>query len=296
MGFESLPLTDLLTITDIVTIHYFEYTSTYHFRGESHDFWEFLCVDKGEVLVTADTSTYVLSKGQMIFHEPNEFHNVTANGRVAPNLVVISFKCTSPIMDRFRKLIVTIGETERSALAKILMEARQCISTPLDNPYTTKMEKIPNAPLGCEQIIKIHLEFLLLHILRRLEAPARPIQTMQASKKKNDILLYARVSSYLEEHLREKLTIEDICRANLVSRSQLQKLFREEHNCGVIDYFSHMKIEAAKQMIRENKDNFTEISEILGYTSIHYFSRQFKKITGMSPSEYASSIKALSEE
>ena len=41
--------------------------------------------------------------------------------------------------------------------------------------------------------------------------------------------------------------------------------------------------------------NFTQISDFLGYSSIHYFSRQFKKITGMTPSEYSSSIKALSE-
>ena len=49
-------------------------------------------------------------------------------------------------------------------------------------------------------------------------------------------------------------------------------------------------------MIRQEQANFTEISDALGYTSIHYFSRQFKTFTGMSPSEYALSIKALSEE
>ena len=41
--------------------------------------------------------------------------------------------------------------------------------------------------------------------------------------------------------------------------------------------------------------NFTQISAHLGYTSIHYFSRQFKKIVGMTPSEYASSVKAIAE-
>ena len=52
----------------------------------------------------------------------------------------------------------------------------------------------------------------------------------------------------------------------------------------------------AKLLIRENSLNFTEIANTLGYSSIHYFSRQFKTFTGMSPSEYALSIKALSEE
>ena len=55
------------------------------------------------------------------------------------------------------------------------------------------------------------------------------------------------------------------------------------------------KIEAAKELIRTNHMNFTQISAHLGYTSIHYFSRQFKKIVGMTPSEYASSVKAIAE-
>ena len=42
--------------------------------------------------------------------------------------------------------------------------------------------------------------------------------------------------------------------------------------------YSLLKIEAAKQMIRDEQMNFTQISESLGYSSIHYFSRQFKKM------------------
>ena len=57
-----------------------------------------------------------------------------------------------------------------------------------------------------------------------------------------------------------------------------------------------MKIDAAKQLIRSQRLNFTQIADRLGYTSVHYFSRQFKKVTGMTPSEYSVSIKRLSEE
>ena len=96
-----------LHITQIITIHYFEYTNTYHFHGESHDFWEFLCVDKGEVTVTAGEKKLTLQQGQIIFHEPNEFHNVQANGKIAPNLVVISFSCDSSCMKQFRNRLLS---------------------------------------------------------------------------------------------------------------------------------------------------------------------------------------------
>ena len=62
-----------------------------------------------------------------------------------------------------------------------------------------------------------------------------------------------------------------------------------------MEYFSRMKIKAARHMIREGRLNFTQISETLGFQSVHYFSRRFRSICGMSPSEYADSVKMLSD-
>ena len=60
-------------------------------------------------------------------------------------------------------------------------------------------------------------------------------------------------------------------------------------------YINDKKLERSCQMLLENRYTISEISLRLGYTSIHYFSRQFKKVSGMTPSEYASSIKAMAE-
>lgn len=295
MAFTSLELTEEIQIRKIVTIHYFEYMSDYSFPGERHDFWEFLCVDKGEVDIVAEDRTRTLKKGEIVFHKPNEFHTVKANGKIAPNLIVVSFECDSPCMKYFENLITHIGEKERHLIAQIIYEAKHCIDSPLDDPHTTCMARNPNAPFGSEQLIKLHLECLLIFMIRQMHAGGISSPSVKIIKQNNDSMLYDRVINYLEEHVREHLTIETICKDNLIGRSQLQKLFREHHQCGVIDYFSHLKIELAKQLIRENHHNFTQISDFIGYTSIHYFSRQFKKITGMTPSEYASSIKVLSD-
>ena len=112
---------------------------------------------------------------------------------------------------------------------------------------------------------------------------------------KNNSAVYKRVIAYMEDHIRENITLYDLCHDNMIGRSQLQKIFQEQHQCGAMDFFSQLKIAYARQLIRENQMNFTQISEFLGYSSIHYFSRQFKKISGMTPTEYITSIKALSE-
>ena len=70
MGYEAIRLQRPLAVDDIVSVHYFEYSSNYYFEGERHDFWEFLYVDKGELDVRAGDVVQHLKKGQIIFHKP----------------------------------------------------------------------------------------------------------------------------------------------------------------------------------------------------------------------------------
>lgn len=295
MSFAAIHLDSDIHVEEIYTVHYFEYRNDFHFPGERHDFWEFQCVDKGMAQVCTDDGPHILNRGQAIFHKPNEFHDLMAVGNTAPNIVVVSFTCHSPCMKFFENRIVNITDTERNLLGMLISEARRCISSPLDDPYLNIMEKRENALFGSQQLLCLYLEQILIYLIRRNMMPQLSVPISKFVDLKTNSAPYNKILFYLEEHIRESLTIEDICHDNLIGRSQLQKLFREQSHCGVIELFSQMKIEFAKQLIRENEMNFTQISEFLGYSSIHYFSRQFKKIAGMTPSEYASSIMALSE-
>lgn len=292
MSYVKNELKDCICIESLYTIHYFEYTSNFYFSGESHDFWEFIFVDKGSVDICMDEKELTLKKGEIAFHQPNEFHKVSTYGRTAPNLVVISFQSQSPAMDFFRGQILKIDEKERALLAEILIEARNLFSSPLDDPYLKEMIKNETAPIGTEQLIKIYLEQFLIHLLKRYSTTEVQPET-PTLKNTNDI--FERVTKYMEDNIASHLTIEKICWDNMICRTQLQKIFHQKTGMGIIDYFSKLKVDAAKHLIRDGRLNFTQISERLGYSSIHYFSRQFKKISGMSPSEYASSVKAIVE-
>lgn len=298
MAYKNTCLRTTLSVRNIISIHYFDYMSDFSFPGESHDFWELLCVDKGEIDAVAGEERHTLKRGSIIFHQPNEFHNVITNGRSAPSLVVIAFECHSPCMDAFRGQILNVQETESALLAQIIIEARQAFVGRLDNPYQEELIRNTNTPgFGAEQLISNYLEELLIHLYRRYFANPLPVpaQNLKYPRLGRPNETYNRIIRYMEEHINEQLTIENICKNTLISRSRLQKLFQEQHGCGVMEYFTLMKIDTAKEMIRSNQLNFTQISDRLGYTSIHYFSRQFKKVTHMNPSEYASSIRLLSE-
>lgn len=281
-------LNKLIEVTELYSVHYFEYSSSYKFKGESHDFWELVYVDSGTVKITADDRSYNLSRGQMLFHEPEEFHTLSANGVVAPNLVVIGFQCHSPAMSFFKRRITFAGAIERSLMARIVEESKEAFSTPLNDPSTKELKRRKTDLPGGEQMIGAALEELLIRLIRK--GDTLPHST-PAGNKENAIP--KELLRYLKERMDQPLSVEQICRDNMIGRSQLQKMFHQCTGCGVMDYFNKMKIKAARQMIREGHLNITQIAENLGFQSVHYFSRRFKELTGMSPSDYRNSVKML---
>lgn len=294
MNYQSVKLHPEIEIGTLYTIHYFEYTNDFIFCGETHNFGEFLYVDKGEVIILADEKQVTLEKDDIIFHRPNEFHAVRSNGTVAPNLIVISFDCVSPAMHFFERKILKLSEKDRHLLAQIIIEARHLFSTPLNNPWVTAMERVTAPPFGCEQMIKLCLEQFLVQLIRRFRPESHlPDSTLYGPE--SDEKQYRQIIVYLENHLNAQLTLSQICQDNLISYSQLTRLFHKRHNCSIMKFFSNMKINTAKQLIRAQSLNFTQIAEMLGYSSVHYFSRHFKELTGMTPTEYAKSAKMISE-
>ncbi len=292
MDYEKTTLVEQIVIKKIVSIHYFEYAKDYVFEGEKHDFWEFVYVDKGEVEVMADSLGLELKQGEIIFHKPNEFHNVWANGKVAPNLIIVSFECKSPAIKYFENKILKISDFEKNLLAQIINEAKEAYTSELDITYLKKLEKKKYPLFGCEQLIKIYLEQLLISMIRKGNSVNSNSRLSTAIKERSDSDLVHRITNFLYENITKKLTFDDVCRFSGLSRTSLKVLFKDNVGMGVMEYYKKLKIQESKNIMREGNYNFTQISEILGYASIHYFSRHFKNETGMTPSQYVLSVKA----
>lgn len=305
-----------IVIDSIITLHYFEYMKDFVFRGEAHDFWEFLYVDKGTVSVRSDDRWLTLNTGDVIFHKPNEFHAIKSIGKNAPNLVVISFTSHSEGMKYFENMSCTLDKSERYLISQIITEAKDTFSTPIHIPSVEQVLLREKTPFASQQLILLYLELFLItvhrnhqsiHALGASSERLRPTKHFQLDtvaaeslensdeKDSSKNILFQHVIQYLEFHICESLSVPQICSSFSVSRSALQALFHEKLGCGVIEHFNKMKIDRAKDIIRDGNMNLTEIAYYLSYSSLPYFSKQFKKETGMSPLQYSNSVKGITE-
>lgn len=94
------------------------------------------------------------------------------------------------------------------------------------------------------------------------------------------------VKKYISEHIGEKLTLNKVAEVFNISPNYLSVLFSKNNDIGFTDYINQSKIEEAKKMIAGGEYKIYEISDILGFESAFYFSRVFKKVTGVSPRDY----------
>ncbi|TNJ65739.1 helix-turn-helix domain-containing protein [Paenibacillus hemerocallicola] len=292
MNFVKTPLETAIEITHLFSLHYFEFAKDFIFEGEAHDFWELLYVDKGEIEVTADSAGYVLKQGDVIFHKPNEFHSVWANRKIGPNVIVVCFECRSAAMKLFENKLFCLNDQERNWMAGLVRHGFAAYEPPFDRPRVHDLIRRNDAPFGSEQLLRIHLELLLLSLATRGEAVPQSNRLSSAAMERSEDELLKRTVAYMEEQLCANLTLEELCARFHVGQSRLSALFKERLGMSVMKTYKNLKIERVKLMIREERRNFTEIAEQLGYNSIHTFSRHFKTAVGMTPTEYAKTVKA----
>lgn len=277
-------LRTVINVTKVVTIHHFEFDETFAFAGERHDFWEMVYVDKGRVQVTSDGTERVLEQGDVIFHAPNEFHSIRSY-RSAPNFFVISFVCESEAMRFFEGYSAPLSRGLQSFLTAALREAEQTYVIPENEVRFRRLVRRETAKIGGEQMIKTYLEQLLIQLMRHAEKTA-----IFPSREQMETHLLTVVKQYIEAHLAQRLTIADVCEQIGYSKTYLCRLFHEQSGDTVAHYITARKIVAAKEMIREGARNFAEISDALAFDNPQYFSRVFRRETGMTPTEYKRSL------
>jgi len=294
MIYQPTPLETVVSVDESYTVHYFEYYREYVFDGERHDFWEFLYIDKGEISATCNGELTLLHAGQAVLYRPNEFHALRANGVSAPNTVVVSFRANAEQLKRLTGTVLTVTSAAKPIIAEILSEAKMSFSTDLGDPCYTHLELRAEQPFGALQLIRIDIERLFIHLLRAISVSKKDAGRTATNKQNEERMLLFNAETYIENHLAESLSMEQIAAASGTSASLLNRLFNKYTGSGIIGYLRRRRIRAACEMIRASDCNFTQIAERTGFQSIHYFSRTFKQIEGMTPSEYAASVKAMS--
>ena len=290
-NFTRISFEKIFNVDKIITIFYMELSKNFYYDGEKHDFWEMVYIDKGEMICTADEKRFVLKSGEMTFHKPNEFHNLSGNSSTAPNVSIITFECKSRAMKHFEGKIFRLSAEEKSMLSTLFSEGLSCYQLEDErNPLLQKLKKVTPSPFGSSQMTKNLLEIFLIKLCRNTDVVTKEMRQSYVIGGVDVPYNVKEILDYLQEHIYGKVTIGDLAKHLDKSESTIKQLFAQYRDGGIIRYYNGLKIKEARKLIREGNYNMTQISDMLQFDNPQYFSKCFKAVTNMTPSEYKASI------
>lgn len=268
---DSLRVDCQLKVDGIYTFFYQEKEQGFLFAGESHPMAELTYVDQGALHSVAEGQDLLLKQGDIVIYGPGQWHMQYADIGVAPRFVTISMDLSGVELEPLLNRKFTAPQTVVTLLQSMLREQE-------------RMDAYSN------DIILSQLNLLLLLLLREADSPrGGKLQTSNAIHSENEIIRQAQ--QFVSTHIRQKLSVPMVARQVDVSPSYLTALFHKNLQISPGEYIRRIKLQESKQMIRENNLNFTEIAAELQYSTVHHFSRQFKEKFGITPTEYAKSVR-----
>ena len=199
---------------------------------------------------------------------------------------IVSFKFTPEHLSQFVKGIKQTSFSEQilnfthtSSFSKSLPlcgKTRIVLDSLLNHTYTDSLENI---------YINAQTQMLLLYSMDCMAGDKEDNFTCKFLANEADREKIIRARAILLEHISEPLTIKALSRKVAINECYLKKGFKEMFGTTIFDFFQNQRMEHAKYLLYEKELSVTDVSSLLGYSSISHFSTAFKKHTGLKPCE-----------
>ena len=267
--YEYYPIVPNISIKEILTSFYQVRKGNYIFPGEVHGYYELVYIDHGELDTTVENKEYHLKKYDLMLYHPGQFHAQSTQEDTTCSYLTITFDMDCKLGDELKNKVFHTKKAVYQVLSKY-------------------MKAIQSNNFLSSEFAMLYLKEVLILLFQSERNEETEISNTMQEHYENTLL--NEILIFIHNNIYSSFTVEDICQKFSVSRSTLQTLFNTNIKTTPKQYISRIKLNQAKLLIQEHKYTISEISDILGFTSIHYFSRKFKLQFGISPTDYSKSI------
>ena len=141
---------------------------------------------------------------------------------------------------------------------------------------------------GYEDVCQAFMEILIIRLMRSTGL-SLPSETSAVSTNRQ----CAAVRRYIDLHFKEALTLEQLAEEGHMNKFYLSHAFKREYGVSPINYMISRRIEESKYLLAETDLSLSQIAQLLGFSSLSYFSQVFHRTQNISPKEYRQSQKSM---
>lgn len=271
----------ILKIERFKTLFEGNYKCPYNFTGEFHPFWEAVYVTEGEVNVSGDERVYSLSRGDIIFHKPMEFHRLWSRKNKDIHVIILSFQATGTLLSQFEGRVLSLDSESLEQMEQFISFLKKNFHDCGGN-FAKAMREGGQTTAGKTQIALNLFENFMISLPNHTLAPTK-------REKENVSETYRQIITELNANVYGWVTIPELAQKCNFSPAQIKRVFAKYSDIGIHKYFIKLKVAAAIKMLGDGRE-IAEISRTLSFSGQNYFSCVFKRETGYSPTAYREKV------
>ena len=262
---------------DVIQIAKCKYQWQKHVEKHYHMFYHMIYITGGKGDIYVEKNKYTISTNEVYFFAPGTEHELIADGEDAMSSIEVKFHVNdSEMIEQLNNLNVKLQSPDEEFKLKLEGLLEEAV---MKTEYYKEM-------------INIGATGIMLELLRGTQSKTKIVrmknfvlnENSKVSNKSTKEL--KRVLEYINNNYVEEITLKNLSDVANLNPAYLCKQFTKVYNISPIQYVNNLRIEKSKELITYSDLSITEISVAVGFRSIHYFSRYFKKKEKMSPVEY----------
>ena len=256
---------------DILMVERLHFSSDYIYHADRHNDYEINYVENGRCIMNLDDQKVVLREGDCIVIPPMFLHNFlvdSKNGCTILQLIIPNRAEWIGAKERELLLFSKAGYSKIGGCYEISETMKNLIR------YARKISEYGYDRLYCLEVQKLYLELSIE--IRRTDENSRQYENR----------IFNQVFAELNENYEQDIDLQELAGKYRVSARYLRRLFEQQLGCSAIEYLTALRLEKAKRLLAESDLSVSRISLEVGYNSVQYFGKLFKKKTGISPGTF----------
>lgn len=242
-----------------------QYSPEWNSSPHTHSCIELFFITGGHGMFQAQQTQFPVAINDLVVINANVPHSETSQQTNPMEYVVLGVEGLEAFTDIGGYALMHLHAEQASVSACLRLMLQEC------------QREQEGYHLVCQHL----LEVILLQLLRRDDFSLSTAPLGSKSSKECGL-----VRQYIDNHFKESITLDQLAAMVHINKYYLSHAFRKEYNTSPISYLIERRIEESRFLLSETDHALSHIAQILGFSSLSYFSQCFRKAEGVSPMEY----------